>query len=176
MPFEPNNEDDSQEQNRLGQEHVSGQQSVSQEDSPLFNLDNIPDDEEDSEDGVLGEELFVTAKKAIPITPALSEEELKELLAPVKEPHPAMAELSKEELEELLAPTARHELTDEGLFSEDEEEEDEFISSVMSEVSEYDDPELKALAKEIAELERQEHEQRAEKTKKKSKKKQKRKH
>ena len=85
-------------------------------------------------------------------------------------------QVNKEELEELLAPTARHELTDEGLFSEDEEEEDEFISSVMSEVSEYDDPELKALAKEIAELERQEHEQRAEKTKKKSKKKQKRKH
>ena len=82
-----------------------------------------------------------------------------------------MPELSKEELEELLAPAARHELTDEGPMPEPEDD-DEFVSSVMSEITEDDDPEIKALAKQIAELERQEQ---AEKIKKKSKKGKKRK-
>ena len=36
------------------------------------------------------------------------------------------------------------------------DEEDEFIPSVMSEITDDDDPEIKALAKQIAELERQE--------------------
>ena len=89
-----------------------------------------------------------------------------ELLGPIREPQPKMPELSKEELEELLAPTARHEITDEGPMPEPDDE-DEYVSSVMSEITDDDDPEIKALAKEIAELERQEQ---AEKFKKKSKK------
>ena len=130
-------------------------------------------DEESLEDDP-AQGLFVTSKHSIPLTPGLSEEELKELLGPLKEPKPVMAELSKEELEELLAPPARYELTDEGpLPDPDEDDADvEFISSVLSEVSEDDDPEIQALARQIAELERQEQ---AEKGKKKSKKKQKRK-
>ncbi len=115
--------------------------------------------------------LYVTSKHSIPLTPGLSEEELKELLGPIKEPKPVRAELSKEELEELLAPAARYELTDEGPLA-DEDEDEEFISSVLSEVSEDDDPEIQDLARQIAELERQEQ---AEKEKNKWKKKQKRK-
>lgn len=115
--------------------------------------------------------LFASSKNSIVLTPGLSEEELAELLGPIREPQRTMPELSKEELEELLAPAARHELTDEGPVPEPDDE-DEYISSVMSEVDEDDDPEIKALAKQIAELERQEH---VEKYKKKSKKGKKRK-
>lgn len=117
------------------------------------------------------EGVHVTSKSSILLTPGLSEEELTELLGPIREPQPAMPELSKEELEELLAPAARHELTDEGPIPEPDDEE-EFVSSVMSEITDDDDPEIKALAKQIAELERQEQ---AEKFKKKSKKGKKRK-
>lgn len=113
-----------------------------------------------------------TAESPILLTPGLSEAELTELLGPIRETQPAMPELSKEELEELLAPADRHELTDEGPMPELDEE-DEFIPSVMSEITDDDDPEIKALARQIAELERQEQ---AEKFKKKTKKGKKRKH
>ena len=131
-------------------------------------MDSMEELPEPGEDPALG--LHVTSRSSILLTPGLSEEELTELLGPIREPQPAMPELSKEELEELLAPAARHELTDEGPMPEPED--DEFVSSVMSEITEDDDPEIKALAKQIAELERQEQ---AEKIKKKSKKGKKRK-
>ncbi len=128
--------------------------SDEQEEAPL-------DDADEQE-----EALSNSAAKASPIliTPGLSEEELAELLGPLREPKPAMPELSKEELEELLAPAARYDLTDEGPLPD--EDDDEYVSSVLSEVSDDDDPEIQALARQIAELERQEQ---AEKNKKKKK-------
>lgn len=128
--------------------------SDEQEEAPL----DVADEQEEA--------LSNSAAKASPIliTPGLSEEELAELLGPLREPKPAMPELSKEELEELLAPAARYDLTDEGPLPD--EDDDEYVSSVLSEVSDDDDPEIQALARQIAELERQEQ---AEKNKKKKK-------
>lgn len=138
----------------LMEEEALSDDADEQEEAPL-------DDADEQE-----EALSSSATKASPIliTPGLSEEELAELLGPLREPKPAMPELSKEELEELLAPAARYDLTDEGPLPD--EDDDEYVSSVLSEVSDDDDPEIQALARQIAELERQEQ---AEKNKKKKK-------
>ncbi len=124
-----------------------------------------------------GRNRFSFSSHAVPLTPGLSEEELTELLAPVKEPAMTMPGLSEEELNELLAPSPNSFADGEGLeLDEDEElesmeEEDSvYAMSLMAEVSGEDDPELKELARQIVEIQRQEH---AEKSKKKNKKKQK---
>ena len=95
-----------------------------------------------------------------------------------------MPGLSEEELNELLAPSPNSFADGEGLeLDEDEElesmeEEDSvYAMSLMAEVSGEDDPELKELARQIVEIQRQEHAEKSKKkNKKKQKKKQKRKH
>ena len=120
-----------------------------------LNEKELPEDEPEEE------ELFHMTKNVIPLTPGLSEEELTELLAPVKESSMTMPELSQEELAELLAPSGE-ELEN---FADDTSG---YASSLMAEVSKEDDPELRELARQILEIQRQEQ---AEKMKKKNKKK-----